>query len=275
MSAHRGRRRSADVICLCYHAVSPDWPSTLAVTPAQLERQLSTLVERGWVGATFSEAVLNRPARRTVAVTFDDAFASVRERALPILQAFGIPGTVFAPTRFMSVRQPLRWSGIEHWANSPHAGELTSMDWRDLRALGDAGWEIGSHTRSHPHLTALDQTALEDELGASRTECEERLGLPCRSIAYPYGDVDQRVAATARAAGYAVGARMSSNLRPAGPHLWPRIGIYNLDSDWRFRLKLNAATRVARRSQLWPPRSRSQPAFERAGSAPRRASASS
>jgi peptidoglycan/xylan/chitin deacetylase (PgdA/CDA1 family) len=249
-----GRRSGADVLCLCYHAVSADWPAPLAVSPARLEWQLSWLVRRGWVGATFTQAMLDPPAPRTLAVTFDDAFASVIVRALPILSELGLPATVFVPTAFMSSRQPLAWDGIAHWGGIGHAHERVSMDWRDLRTLAEEGWEIGAHTRTHPRLTALDDRALEEELEASRSACEAELGAPCWSVAYPYGAVDERVAAAARAAGYVAGARLSSNLRPAGRHLAPRIGVYNADGGWRFALKVNRATRLARASRLWPGR---------------------
>ncbi len=94
---------------LCYHAVSPHLDGELSVTPDALERQLSLLISRGWLGATFTEAVLE-PAHRTLAVTFDDAFASVRSLAEPILSTLGIPATVFAPRH--SCRAVRRWSGM-------------------------------------------------------------------------------------------------------------------------------------------------------------------
>jgi peptidoglycan/xylan/chitin deacetylase (PgdA/CDA1 family) len=239
------------VLCLCYHAVSPDWPSSLAVTPAQLERQLSALVSRGWVGTTFTRAVLDPPARHTLAVTFDDAFASVIELALPILSALGLSGTVFAPTAFMSRRQPLVWDGVDHWGSTPHAHELTSMNWSDLRALSDQGWEIGSHTRTHPHLPALADDALAQELSSSRADCERELGTTCQSIAYPYGDVDQRVATAAGTAGYLTGACLARDLRLRGASLSPRVGVYRVDVAWRFRLKTATAARFARRIPIW------------------------
>lgn len=275
MTGRVAKLHGSDVVCLCYHAVSERWPSLLAVTPQQLERQLSPLVAHGWVGATFSQAVLDPPARRTLAVTFDDAFGSVIEHALPILSDLGLPGTVFAPTAFMAKRQPLCWQGIDGWAVTDHARELTAMDWHDLRELAEHGWEIGSHTRTHPRLTRLGDRALADEFESSRADCERALGVECRSIAYPYGDVNEHVAAAARAAGYSTGACMSSNLRARGPHLSPRIGIYQADAAWRFALKLSAATRGVRRSRLWPDRLDSQVVVQPTPAAPRRASASS
>ncbi len=99
-----------DTLVLCYHAVSPDWAAALSVTPVQLERQLSFFAHHGWRGATFHDAVFDPPARRTLAVTFDDAFASVRELAAPILSDLRMPATVFAPTAFISSGERLGWA---------------------------------------------------------------------------------------------------------------------------------------------------------------------
>lgn len=235
----------SEVLVLCYHAVSPKWAADLAVTPDALKSQLSHLLEQGWHGATFSQAVLDPPAQRTLVVTFDDGFLSVAEHAAPILGALGIPATVFAPTAFMHTRQPLRWPGIEQWQGTDFAGELECMCWNDLARLVDLGWEVGSHTRTHPRLTQLDDQRLVDELGRSRDECAERLR-SCDSIAYPYGDVDERVAGFAAGVGYRCGASLARSLAPLGTHQWPRVGIYNHDHAARFRLKVNRSLRRSR-----------------------------
>ena len=71
------------------------------------------------------------------------------------------------------------------------------MSWDQLAALAAAGWEIGSHTQTHPHLTELAPDRLAEELAGSRAEIERNLGLPCPAIAYPYGDHDDAVLAAA------------------------------------------------------------------------------
>jgi peptidoglycan/xylan/chitin deacetylase (PgdA/CDA1 family) len=231
---------------LCYHAVSPEWEADLSVTPQALEAQLTMLVRLGWRATTFTEAVLRRPHRRTLAVTFDDGYVSVLERAHPIMTELGLPGTVFVPTSFMHERQPLRWPGIEHWDRTPSAPELQGMNWDDLRTLQAAGWEVGSHTRTHRCLTQLDDRAVREELTASRQECFEHLGQPCQSVAYPYGDTDEATAARAAEAGYLCGACMTKNAVPENVFLWPRVGIFHHDPAWRFALKASSVTRRLR-----------------------------
>ena len=233
----------ADVLVLCYHAVSERWPADLAVTPGALEEQLTDLVGRGYRGATFREAMESPPARRTVAVTFDDAYRSVAELALPILDRLGLPGTVFVPTDFPGSSGPMAWPGIDGWLGGPHEHELVGLSWPELERLADAGWEVGSHTCSHPRLTRLDGAALARELRESRAECEARIGEPCLSLAYPYGDVDARVAAAARDAGYRFAAGLPEGRYVRDPLAWPRVGVYAGDSLARFRRQTSPSTR--------------------------------
>ena len=246
-----------DVLVLCYHAVSPTWNATFSVTPDTLERQLSQLVRAGWRGASFSEAVLDPLSRKTLAVTFDDGFASVFEVAEPILTRLGLRGTVFVPTAFMAERQYLNWQGIEAWRGTPDEHELRCMNWDELGQLADRGWEIGSHTCSHPHLPTLSDEQLREEMRGSFEQCSLHLGV-CRSIAYPYGEVDVRVAAVAREVGYQTGAGLAYSRLARGVHLWPRVGVWHDDSTLRFRLKISRVTRSARATRLGPSLSRVQ-----------------
>jgi peptidoglycan/xylan/chitin deacetylase (PgdA/CDA1 family) len=241
----------SEVLVLCYHAISPTWAAPLALSPELFERQMTMLLRRGWRATTFRNAVQDPPAAKSLAVTFDDAFASVYEQAYPILSSLGMPATVFAPTSFMSEPQPLHWSGIDHWLQTDSAPELRGMTWEDLGSLQEAGWEVGSHTRTHPRLTTLDDAAVRDELAESRHEISANLSAPCETVAYPYGDVDERVADAAESAGYLAGAALASGLRARGLQRWPRVGIYNGDQMWRFRLKMSRSTRLLRASRFW------------------------
>jgi len=229
-----------DVLILGYHAVSEDWSSDISVTPAALEKQLTYLLRRGYRGARFSEAVINRSAGRTVVVTFDDAYRSVLELALPILDRLGLPGTVFVPTRFAGGGVLASWSGVDIYLDGPDAHELAVMSWEELGRLSSLGWEIGSHTRSHPRLTQLEDRDLLEELVGSREDCEHGLGVPCRSVAFPYGDTDTRVVAMTDTAGYSAAAGLPRfrDLHQPATLNWPRIGIFYGDSQRRFRMKV-------------------------------------
>jgi peptidoglycan/xylan/chitin deacetylase (PgdA/CDA1 family) len=240
-----------DVIVLCYHALSPSWDAALSITPERFEGQIALLVKRGYRGATFTDAVGVSSRARVMAVTFDDAYRSVFELAWPILKRYGVPATVFTPTDFIDFEEPMRWAGIDRWLGGPHEHELMPMRWQELKTLAQAGWEIGSHTGSHPHLTEIDDEALKDELARSKAACERHLASSCTSIAYPYGEVDQRVVAATAAAGYSVAATLPHRLDSRDRLQWPRIGVYWSDGDRTFRLKTSPTIRRLRRSPAW------------------------
>jgi peptidoglycan/xylan/chitin deacetylase (PgdA/CDA1 family) len=242
----------SDVLVLGYHGLSERWRSDLAVAPDLFEWQLQLLLSRGYRGVTFHEAVTNPPPGPIVAITFDDAYRSVIELAFPIMSRLGLPGTVFVPTDYAGTERVMQWSGIEHWLGTSDERELMPMAWDELGGLADSGWEIGSHTRSHPHLTRVDQPRLTAELVGSQAVCEDRLGRRCLSISYPYGDVDDRVVQAAARAGYMAGAAMlPTRTTPYSPLRWPRIGVFRPDVGWRFRLKTSPYDRTVRSSVAW------------------------
>lgn len=239
-----------DVLVLCYHAVSPTWPAALSVTPDALDRQLGELVRRGYHGATFTQAATTAPRRPTVAVTFDDGYRSVLEHAKPILDRHGLPGTLYVPTDWPDDPRPMRWPGIDRWLATDHEQEMLSLGWDDLRGLADAGWEVGSHTCSHPHLSTLGDAELARELRSSKAAIEEALQRPCTSLAYPYGDTDDRVERATRDAGYSAAGAIPQVLYRPRAMSWPRTPIFHVDTPRRFRLKVSPTVRWARASLL-------------------------
>jgi peptidoglycan/xylan/chitin deacetylase (PgdA/CDA1 family) len=244
----------ADVLVLCYHAVSERWPAPLSITPDALEDQLEVLVRRGYAGATFEAVADEPPAERTLVVTFDDAFASVGRLAAPILKRLGLPASLYVVTDHPGQpERPMSWDGIDQWLGTEHEHELRPLSWDGIGELAEAGWEVGSHTRSHPRLTQVPGGAdLSQELEGSRTTLENRTGRPCRTLAYPYGDHDERVVEATRRAGYSAAATLPGRFPKLTPFTWPRVGIYHDDDMRRFRMKVARPMRALRATPLWP-----------------------
>jgi peptidoglycan/xylan/chitin deacetylase (PgdA/CDA1 family) len=238
-------------LVLCYHAVSPTWPAALSVTQDAIERQLSSLVRRGYRGTTLHDALTSKTNERRVVVTFDDGYRSVLDLAFPILIGLGLPATLFVVTDHVGMEKPLGWSGVEHWLEGPYRPELDLLSWSELRQLADAGWEIGSHTRTHARLTELDDATLADELSGSRMRCEEMLDRPCRSFAYPYGIHDDHVVQAVSAAGYEAAVTLPKRFAQAEPLAWPRVGVYHSDGRLVFAAKVSPAMRALRTTAFW------------------------
>ena len=133
------------------------------------------------------------------------------------------------------------------------------MDWEALRRAAALGVEIGSHTRSHPHLTRLSDDDLQAELTGSREALEANLQRPCRFLAYPYGEMDERVRRAAEDAGYAAAYGLAADTR-LGSYGIPRADVYRGDG------------RVAgsRPRGCCPTRGRSPAWLTRAATAPKR-----
>jgi peptidoglycan/xylan/chitin deacetylase (PgdA/CDA1 family) len=228
-------------LVLCYHAVSDGWEHQLSIGPAAFDRQLRALSRRGFRGVTADET-LN--GTRGVHVTFDDAFRSVTN-ALPILERLSVPATVFACSAYADEGGPLAVPELAAEA-SAHPEELATMGWDELRGLVERGVEVGSHTVSHPHLPRLSDAEIEEELADSRARLEDGLGRPCRFLAYPFGEHDERVRAAARRVGYAAAFALAATATGSDdPYALPRVDLYRKDTTLSTALKTSFLRRPA------------------------------
>lgn len=126
------------------------------------------------------------------------------------------------------------------------------MDWQEARWLASQGFELGSHTVSHPVLTSLRTEAVESELRESRQAIETETGALCRFLAYPNGgpaDYSAEVMRAAEQTGYE--AAFSVEDRHAGlrPLRWaiPRLRVYHGMPPNIFRAKVSGLYALAGR----------------------------
>jgi peptidoglycan/xylan/chitin deacetylase (PgdA/CDA1 family) len=221
-------------LVLCYHNVSDSWSHQLALAPRSFERQLSTLLRRGYRPVP-AETVLDG-RRRTLHVTFDDAYADLLPNAIPELERLGIPATLFVATAFADEGRPLDVPELAGEARA-NPDRLRTMSWDELGELQERGFTVGSHTVSHPHLTSLSDGELDWELRESRARVESRLGRPCTLFAYPYGEHDERVRAAVRRAGYEAAFALGPGTPRDDRYAIPRVDLYRRDSLVRATLK--------------------------------------
>jgi len=238
----------ASPVALCYHAVSDTWEHLLSVSPASFERQLRLMIALGYRPASAAEIAGGRG--RLFHVTFDDAFRSVRN-AVPVLERLGVPATIFVCTAFADGARPFDVPELEDQARA-RPEELATLDWHGIVELADRGFEVGSHTTTHAHLTALSDAELSTELRASREHIEDVLQRPCRFLAFPYGEHDERVRDAARAAGYEAAFALPGRAAPWDVFALPRVGIWRHTGLFRTAVKtspINRAVAVLRGSQ--------------------------
>ena len=106
--------------------------------------------------------------RGIVSVTFDDGWTNQYTNALPLLKQYGLPATFYIIS-----------------------GELTDqpdyMSATQVKNLQLAGNEIGSHSVTHPDLTTVSSTQLQNEMQNSQATLQSVTGVPVTDFAYPYG----------------------------------------------------------------------------------------
>ncbi|MCB0830963.1 MAG: polysaccharide deacetylase family protein, partial [Solirubrobacterales bacterium] len=97
----------------------------------------------------------------------------------------------------MPILEKQGWGGLLNLKS-----EGSDLSSKQVRKMYMAGWEIGSHTITHPDLTTVDAATLEHELVGSKTQLERDLGIPIVNFCYPAGQYNDEVARAVEAAGY-------------------------------------------------------------------------
>jgi peptidoglycan/xylan/chitin deacetylase (PgdA/CDA1 family) len=170
---------------LAYHHVRDDVAA--AISPAGFADQMAWLAAQPDLPVVSLRDALNGrgtagEVRRSVVITFDDAYDDTRATAMQVVADAGFPATVYVPSRLLGRR--------EH------------MSAADLLDMVRAGFEVGSHSRDHVNLRECDRSELEAQIVGSKADLEDLTGAPVRSFAYPYGLHRERVRAAVAAAGY-------------------------------------------------------------------------
>ena len=216
----------------------------LAISPLRFAAHMRALHARGYrfVSLTqiqdYLDANREMPAA-AVAVTLDDGFADNYMRALPILVRYEVPATVFLVVNCIG--------GDNRWMRERDYPVRRMLDWGQIREMQDAGICFGSHTLTHPRLSALDRRAARAEIQGSKQALEDRLGAAVDHFAYPYGDWSGETVELVREAGHtlACSTRSGFNRPEADPLLLRRIEVYGTDPVWKLLQKLRFGTNEA------------------------------
>lgn len=111
---------------------------------------------------------------------------------------------------------------------SGYAELFEFLSWEDVRRLACLGFEIGSHTVTHPILSYLPDGRAMSELRESRLRIEREIGAACHAIAYPNGSTDDYREATLQAAknsGYLIGFSLNGGRGTNHPFAVDRINV--------------------------------------------------
>ena len=171
----------------------------MTVRTSNFESQLQWLQQKGFRVISlrslvdFLQGTGEAPPERSVVVTIDDGHRTVFSEALPVIQKYQVPATLFIyPSAISNASYALTWDQL-----------------RKMRGID--GIDVQSHTYWHPNFDKerkrLSQdafTAFADvQLRKSKARLEQELPGRVDLLAWPFGLVGEDLQAMARKAGYA------------------------------------------------------------------------
>jgi peptidoglycan/xylan/chitin deacetylase (PgdA/CDA1 family) len=143
-----------------------------------------------------------------------------------------IPAVVFAVSGLVGK--------TNEWDEAIGAPQLRLLDANGLKALAQAGVEVGAHSRTHRALNRLSNEALSEEVAGSVADLRVvGLNRP-RMFAYPEGEYNQTVLRAVQEAGIEAAFTVIPGRvrRSQDPLQVPRIEIMRRDAGWRFLWKV-------------------------------------
>jgi len=189
---------AAGVRCLTYHSIVPDArddPEQLTTPLGLFDEQIAFLAANGYYVEAASQVVARlargeSPAPKTVTLAFDDGFADSYHLALPVLEKYRFPATVFLVTAALDGER----------APAPGFRDGEWLTWAQAREMQAGGLiDFGCHSATHRKLRGLGAEALRAETEGAKRRLENGLGRAVELFAYPFGSYGSWDAAARRA----------------------------------------------------------------------------
>jgi len=183
---------------ILYHRIADakNDPHRLCVSPENFREQIKFLKENFRIVPLVQlvqEVRSKKLKNKTMAITFDDGYADNLHNALPILQEYDIPATIFLTAGYIGQNKPFYWDVPEGADLNERAisGLGRPMTLAEVKTLSKARIiEMGGHTISHPKLAKIPENDQFREIAEGKKIIEGMLGFPLLSFAYPFGGKD-------------------------------------------------------------------------------------
>ncbi len=225
---------------LMYHRVidSPEYDQ-LTVSPEIFDRQMQ------YLGNNFNVVSLesavktlfyNKKNSNSVVITFDDGYLDNLENALPILEKYNLPATIYLTTDF-----------CEQTARHPRyiaQDKRLHLDWDEVQEMNEVNnVTFGSHTLSHPYLSRIDRNSSDKEIRKSKDIIESKLNASVKHFCYPSGDYGDREIDSVKKSGYETAVTVSpgKNRTAVSPFEINRTEVTQKDTAKDLFLKLNGS----------------------------------
>lgn len=204
-----------------YHTISSPikpLPGNTDVSPARFESHLKWMAKRRGRVAKLENLLHVSESERRIAITFDDGYKDNLTIALPLLEKYDLPMTIFPAAGFI--------------------GKENFLTKEDLKTLADHPLvTVGSHGVTHPHFTELSETEARYELTESKRILEELTEKKVDLLAWSYGDCNARLEELSRECGYRAAWSVWNGWNT--PHSRWRVPLGRNDSLPRFIAKVS------------------------------------
>ena len=175
---------------LMYHVIGDPGAgqpnASLFVSGTEFQAEMQWLRAHGYTGITLQQAYdywrhAVAVPRKPIVISFDDGYLGQYTRGFPVLQR-------------------LRWPGVLNL--ELHNLGKGGIEKSEVKKLVAAGWEIDSHTLTHPDLRVVGAAQLHAEVFQSKARLRRLFGVPANFFCYPAGQFSDAVVAAVKSAGY-------------------------------------------------------------------------
>jgi peptidoglycan/xylan/chitin deacetylase (PgdA/CDA1 family) len=180
---------------LVYHNFSKKRDDKTAVGQDDFEAQMKYLKQNNYHVVSIDQLLdfidYKEPLpEKSIVITFDDAWRSIFDIALPILIKYGFTATFFIYTDFI--------------------GGGKAMSWKQIETLSKIGFDIQCQTKTHRNLAVPKKNesfkeyfkSIEMEISYPKKLIKKKLNTVCKYLAYPYGESNNLVIALLKKHGY-------------------------------------------------------------------------
>ena len=233
--------QNINIKILMYHRISEDenlckshWTY---VSSAQLRKQLLLLDRLGFTPITFNDYLLyingelSLP-RKPIILSFDDGYEDVYRIAFPMLKEFGMKA-IFFVLGDSSIKTDV-------WNNGDGTAPSRLINDEQITDMHESGFEIGSHTMTHPKLTLMPINIAWEEISVSKQQLEFIIKSTVKSFSYPYGAVNSSIKRLVIRAGYLIACGVFTGPPRFGTDRFDfrRIAISNSTNSINFAAKI-------------------------------------
>ena len=218
-----------NLLCLVYHEIDNDLKTGYSVSESQISEHLKLIKEQDLTVVTTNDLETSNNGK-LLNLSFDDGADSDYKIVMPILEELNFKATFFITTGYI--------------------GKSGYMDWEQVKVLKKKGFDVQSHTRSHPLLGTLNKEKIKEELKTSKEIIEDKLGVEVKAISLPGGSFNKSVLETAFNCGYKYVFTSIPGLNSLGSNVYNRLLITQKTSLINFKKNISCDQLYIKKERL-------------------------